>query len=441
MIRVTESPAIRIALKSRWPQFLIQAGLLAGFAFTIVTGFFGSPVGSANFAIIIVWIAWWTALKLILIPFGGRAWCSLCPIPLPGEWLQRGALLEPGGKGFGRGWRWPRRLRGAWLQVGGFALIGVFSAVILTEPNVTAWVLLGLIALALVLSLLFERRAFCRYVCPIGGFTGLYARLAPIELRAKDRALCAQHTEKRCYAGCGYGCPWGNFPGALRDNATCGLCFECLRSCPYDNMSVNVRPFGGDVPPATARVDEALLALLMLGSVLAYSAVFLGPWGELKTAAYSIGAPAWWLYAGAFLTITLVLLPGLFVLAVRAGLALSGVRVPWKKTLAAQAHALTPLGLAAWAAFTVAFAFVKFPFIVSVLSDPLSLGWNLLGLTAMVAWPDPSALSAALQLGVMALGLYAAARVAVKTAPGGRRQAIPVVGFCLLIALMLLWLL
>jgi hypothetical protein len=66
---------------------------LAGFVFTILVGLFGSPVGSHNFAIIFVWLAWWTALKLVFIPLGGRSWCSVCPLPMPG-WLQRGGLVS-----------------------------------------------------------------------------------------------------------------------------------------------------------------------------------------------------------------------------------------------------------------------------------------------------------------------------------------------------------
>ncbi len=442
-LELTQPPAVRAALQSRWPQWLAQAGLLAGFAFTIQIGLFGPAAGNANFAVIAVWIAWWTALKLVFIPFGGRAWCGLCPIPLPGEWLQRGALLGPAGRGWTLNRRWPRRLRGAWLQVGGFALIGLFSAVILTEPRVTAWVLLGLIALAMIASVVFERRAFCRYLCPIGGFTGLYARLAPLALRVKDPAVCAAHTEKVCYTGCagGYGCPWGNFPAAVRDNAYCGLCFECLRSCPHDNLALSLRPFGRDVVArAGARLDEAWLALLMLGSVLVYTAVFLGPWGWLKTAAYSVGSPAWLGYAAGFVLINLGLLPALFGLAVRAGQALSGSRRPLRAAFAGQARSLAPLGLAAWVAFTIAFAFVKFPLVWAVFSDPLGLGWNLLGYSAAVIWPEISASSRLAQAAVLALGMFGAARVAVRTADQ-TREALPVIAFCLAAALALLWLL
>ena len=236
-------PWLRPLLDSRWPIFLARCLTLAGFLFTILAGLFGSTVGSHNFAIIFVWIAWWTALKLVFIPLGGRSWCSVCPLPMPGEWLQRGGLVSQARRRLGLGLRWPKKLRGYWLQAGLFLAIGLFSAVTLTDARLTAWVLLGLIALAVVLSLVFERRAFCSYVCPIGGFTGIYAQTAPLEVRVTDPAVCAGHAEKTCYIEC----PWGLYPLALQDSSACGLCMECLRVCPKDNIALNLRPFGSDL--------------------------------------------------------------------------------------------------------------------------------------------------------------------------------------------------
>ena len=34
-------------------------------------------------------------------------------------------------------------------------------------------------------SLLFEKRFWCQYLCPIGGMNGLFAKLAILELRAQ----------------------------------------------------------------------------------------------------------------------------------------------------------------------------------------------------------------------------------------------------------------
>lgn len=442
-------PWLRPLVESRWPQFLVRALALAGFVFAIAAGLFGSAVGSHNFAIIFVWIAWWSAFKLVFIPFGGRSWCSICPIPLPGEWLQQGGILQKGRRGFGLNLRWPKRLKGSWLQSGAFLLIGLFSALTLTNPRVTAWVFVALFVLAIGLSLVFERRAFCSYICPIGGFSGIYAQTAPVELRVIDTEICAKHGDKSCY----HACPWGLYPVAFRDSAACGLCMECLRACPQDNLALSLRPFGSDIgkPRTSNRLDEAFLALVMLGSALAFAAVFVGPWGWLKSAAFAIGSLQWIGYAAGFLALNLLLLPGLFILATWTGQRLgernlSWNRLPLKREIANQSQALLPLGLMAWIAFTVSFALPKLGYVVGVVNDPFGWGWNLLGAFSTpgmpdISGPDVSGFSLVLQAVLLLIGLFWSANVANRLAEYDYRRAASVMTFCLAFTLGMLWLL
>jgi polyferredoxin len=431
-------------LESRWLLFIARAITLAGFVFTILAGLFGSPVGSHNFAIIFVWLAWWTALKLVFIPLGGRSWCSVCPLPMPGEWLQRGGLVTRSQKRRGLSLRWPRRLRGYWIQAGLFLAIGTFSAVTLTDARVTAWILLGLIGLAIVLSLVFENRAFCANVCPIGGFTGMYSQMSPIELRVRDASVCVMHGEKTCYQEC----PWGVYPLALKNNSACGLCMECLRVCPQDNLALNLRPFGSDVgtPRRSQRLDEAFLALVMLGSALAFSAVFTGPWGGLKSAAYAIGSPMWAAYAAGFLGLNLILLPVIYGLAVGVG------QKSWKgwaalrRSMANFAQVLLPLGLFAWIAFTISFALPKLATILNVLSDPLGWGWNLFGTADSVLNTATWTFGPLLQVVALVIGLswsiHLITRLAGETSANPVwRQAVPLMVFNLAYMVGMLWLL
>jgi len=435
---LTRSPRTLALLRSRWPQFLLRAITLAGFIFTILAGLIGSVVGSHNFAIIFVWIAWWTALKLAFIPFGGRSWCSICPIPMPGEWLQNGGILQPRGRtGIGLGKRWPKVLRGTWMQAGGFLLIGLFGALTLTSAKITAIVLLFILVLALILSLVFERRSFCNYLCPIGGFTGLYAQAGPVELRVKDADICAAHSEKTCYTAC----PWGQYPLALKSSANCGLCMECLRVCPSDNIAVNLRPWGSDLGPKTKhRLDEAFLGLVMLASALVDSAVFLGPWGQLKSAAYSIGSPDWFLFAGVFLVTALGVLPGLYTASTWVANRLGSARASLRKSLAHYSQVLVPLGLMAWIAFTISFAFVKFGYVLPVVSDPLGWGWNLIGLSKTAEVGEATSFSLILQVALLMVGLFWSSRVARRISET-IRQAAPLIAFSGLFTLAMLWLL
>jgi len=437
---LAQIPWMRWLLLNRWPQFLARALTLAGFIFAILAGLFGTPVGSHNLAIVFVWIAWWTALKLVFIPLGGRSWCSFCPLPMPGEWLQQGGMIAWTGKRRGLGLKWPKRLQSTWLQSGGFLLIGLFSAVTLTDARLTAWVLLGLLLLATVLSLVFERRAFCRYICPIGGFTGIYAQTAPVEVRAIDLEACRTHPVKSCYQAC----PWDVYPVALKNNANCGLCMECLRACPKDNLAVNLRSFGEDLKPSRQKrsLDEAFLALVMLGTAISFSSVFLGPWAWLKTAAYAIGSTHWLVYSLGFLFLTVLIVPGLFAFSVWMQGRIAGMDCEVRKEIANQAQALLPLGLFAWIAFTISFAIPKLSLILPVLSDPLGWGWNLFG-TANISWsPDLTSISSGLQVAALLLGLFWAVQVTKKVSKDRKGFSfLPVVVYHLLFTMTMMWLL
>jgi len=449
-MNILRYPLIQAALKNRWPQFTIMLIALAGFLLAILSGLFGTPVGSRNFGIVFVWIAWWAILMLVAVPFLGRGWCSICPIPAPGEWLQRGAVLGPREQIRGLGRRWPNRFRNIWLQNGTFLLVALFSTVILTLPRVTAIVLAAFLFVAVGASLVFERRAFCRYLCPVGGFIGLYSQLAPVEVRVIDTAVCAAHTEKTCYTGSadGYGCPWDVFPPGLVKNTYCGTCMECLRTCPHENIALNIRSFGADLSvDRNRKLDEAYKAFIMLGAVAIYSAVLLGPWGTLKLAAYSVGTPPWLAYAASFLTLILLALPGLFWLTVWFGKRLSGTLQPIKKLFIAQSYSLVPLGLAAWVAFSLSFVFANFSYVLTALSDPFGWGWNLLG-TAGIGWtPWLPGLTPFLQVGVLVGGFIWSAttsrKISAEKADSAQsvKLSSPVVVFCLAFTLTLMGLL
>ncbi len=442
-INLYRIPWIRTVVESRWPHLTLRGLTLFGFVFTIATALFGSRVGSHNFAIIMVWIAWWTTLKLGFIPLGGRSWCSICPIPLPGEWLQQGGILEKGKHRLGLNLRWPKSLRGSWLQSGGFLLIGMFSALTLTDPRVTGWVLLALFAVAIGMSLVFEKRAFCSYICPIGGFSGMYAKAAPVELRVIDKEICANHGDKSCYKAC----PWGLYPLALKDSAACGLCMECLRACPKDNLALNLRPYGVDLgrQEKSSRLDETFLALVMLGSALAFSAVFLGPWGWLKTAALNVGSYGWMVYVLGFLALNLIVLPGIFTLCAWVTKQYTHNGLSLRRLIANHTQALLPLGLMAWIAFTVSFALPKLSYILGVLNDPFGWGWHWLSASITTRSVDVSAFSPILQVFLLLVGVVWSTRVIGKLSQsdGSKRSFLnlPVLAFSLVYTISLAWLL
>lgn len=439
-IELTRIPFIKNALKSRYPQLAVFIVMLIGYIFAILAGLIGTPVGSHNFSIVFVWIAWWAILILVAVPFFGRGWCAVCPIPLPGEWLQRGAVLSPPDKR--PKWlnlRVPKMFRNIWLQNISFLLLALFSSVLLTTPNITGIVLAAMLFAAIGLSTVFERRAFCRYLCPVGGFIGLYSQTAPIELRIKDKQVCVTCEGKPCYNGsqAGYGCPWDVFPGGLTKNTYCGLCMECIRTCPHDNIAVNLRPFSADLAKPSTRMDEAFKAFIMLGSAIIYAGVLLGPWGAFKDAAYNVGSGAWFIYAAAFLAIIFVVLPSLFTL----GILNTKNTLSLKQRFASLSTALIPLGLMFWVAFSLSFVLTNASYIIAALSDPLGLGWDLFG-TANATWqPMLTSMLAPAQTLALVGGLIWSARTAQKAAGEVKVSPIPVIVYCFIATSLMLWLL
>ncbi|MEW6405205.1 MAG: 4Fe-4S binding protein [Chloroflexota bacterium] len=463
-IELTRSPFLKNALKSRYPQLAVFIVMLIGYIFAILAGLIGTPVGSRNFSIVFVWIAWWAILILVAVPFFGRGWCAVCPIPLPGEWLQRGRVLAPEEpnhgehrehgetskrfsvrsvlsvvKRFPLNLRWPKFLHNIWLQNISFLLLALFSSVLLTTPNITAIVLAAMLFAAIGLSTVFERRSFCRYLCPVGGFIGIYSQTAPVELRIKDKQVCVTCEGKPCYNGsqAGYGCPWDVFPGGLTKNTYCGLCMECIRTCPHDNIAVNLRPFSADLAKPSTRMDEAFKAFIMLGSSMIYAGVLLGPWGALKDAAYSVGTSNWFLYAAIFLAIIFVLIPSLFAVCVPR---FENFNI-FKKRLATLSTAIIPLGLMFWVAFSLSFVLTNASYILASFSDPLGLGWNLLG-TANIAWqPVLTSILAPAQTLALVGGLIWSARTAQKAANEAKVSPLPVTVYCFVATMVMLWLL
>lgn len=450
-------PTIRWLLRHRAFQWVLTTFMLVFFLLAILTGLFGTPAGNRNFSIIFVWIVWWALVIIVLVPFAGRFWCTMCPIPMPGEWAQRRALIGTrSGKLFGLGKKWPRRLRNIWLQNASFLGVALLSGILLTRPLATSIVLLLFVVAAFGLSLVYERRAFCRYLCPVGGFIGLYSMAAPVELRVRDREVCRTHTEKTCYLGNseGYGCPWLVFPGALDRNTYCGLCTECLKTCELNNIVLNLRPPGTDLLVAQGRrLDEAYKGFIMLACALIYSAVFLGPWGWLKDMADpSTGSGqgmadvgSYLVYTAAFLTINLVVLPAIFFACAWLAQRFGGLRTSTRKTFIAYAYTLVPLGLLAWIAFSLAFVFVNGSYAVAVISDPFGWGWDLFGTRNFPWTPFLPRVVQYLQLGLLIAGLVTAIYLAYRIGrqngadhAGAVRAAVPVSAFLTTVTLVFL---
>jgi transcriptional regulator with AAA-type ATPase domain/NAD-dependent dihydropyrimidine dehydrogenase PreA subunit len=280
-------PKLRHFLRSDWYPDRINYGFtFAFFAFIVLVLFIAPQNRQENFALNLFW-AWWWPLILIGFPFVGRLWCAVCPFMIYGEITQKLSLIL-----FPRQLKkWPRETADQW---GGWFLFGLFALILLWEElwnlentaYLSACLLLLITAGAMIFSAIFERRFWCRYLCPIGGMNGLFAKLSMTELRAQQGTCSAECTTYQCYKGGAptgegletNGCPLYSHPAQLEDNRDCVLCMTCLKACPHRSVELNLRPPGIELwTTHTPRSYEVALLFLLL------NVVFLHHLGDIET--------------------------------------------------------------------------------------------------------------------------------------------------------------
>ncbi len=211
--------------------------------------------GGIPFATTMIWDIWHPLLAFTIILIG-RLWCFACPIGAAGDWTQSIYSLKK---------KYPEKYRNLWIAVIFFLFI--FAAerhlfMFTRNPPNTALLLLFFTGLAVVMGAIYEKRSFCRYICPIGLVLGVFSMLSAIELRCKSRKTCQEHDIKECIVGTenGRACPVGEFPQTMERNNQCVMCMECVKSCSRENIRVSPRLPGADlVKSRRTHLDEAYL--------------------------------------------------------------------------------------------------------------------------------------------------------------------------------------
>ncbi len=232
--RLLESPLFPRAL-----QWLTVAALAVGVGLAL----FGPANAADNPALVVFWSLGWPALVLSIV-FLGRFFCAVCPMGAVGSLVQRQRTLDL---------KIPVWLRdyGPYAAAAGFLLIIWVEQVarMSTTPLATAGLLLTITTGAVIGGLLFERRAWCRYLCPLGRMIGTYAGVSPIELRSNNNICTADCKSHACYAGseAASGCPMYQGAFSLQNNEHCILCGECVKNCASHSVRLQLRPPGAEL--------------------------------------------------------------------------------------------------------------------------------------------------------------------------------------------------
>ena len=159
-------PWLRQLMRSRTLWNVVLYGLVSWVFVGVNVALWAGPQTRADNPVLILFWAWWWPLILLSYPLVGRLWCAICPFMVWGTISQK---LTP--------WRkriWPHGDLDRWASpamAAGFGLILLWEEVWNLEN--TAWLssclLLLITAGAVIESTVFEKRFWCRYLCPVGG--------------------------------------------------------------------------------------------------------------------------------------------------------------------------------------------------------------------------------------------------------------------------------
>ncbi|HEY5249325.1 MAG TPA: 4Fe-4S binding protein [Dermatophilaceae bacterium] len=268
-------------LRSRWYPGVFQIPIAAVFGLVAYQLLVGPSKAHENAGTALMWVLWWPALPLVYVLLG-RFWCAVCPFAALSDFVQKLVGVNRPVPPF-------LKKYGIWIIDATFLAITWADHVfgIVGSPWGSGILLLLLTFSVIVSGAFFQRRAFCRYLCFLGGLSANYARTGMVTLRANSD-ICSTCTSKAaCFNGTDTvaACPLSSFPRTMEDSANCNLCANCIKSCPNDAITLTVRQPTKELWfLRNPKIEESFLAMAIMGIVIIQNVTMLPVWTDALAA-------------------------------------------------------------------------------------------------------------------------------------------------------------
>ncbi|MFC6718278.1 4Fe-4S binding protein [Natrialbaceae archaeon GCM10025810] len=289
-LTLTRYRPLRFLLTNRHVQPTVHALTVALFGWAIWTALTGSQDPNANPGNVAFFSVWWSTVMLLSLVLVGRVWCFFCPLGAIVRFTQRFGLRRHFPMYTGPN----RRVLGVSLSVVSitaitflFARMPMYKLGVVFSPRLVGYYFLSFTALAVGVSLVFQRQAFCRYVCPATGVMSVTSRLSPFEIRQRRETgvPCATLEYRSEY---------------LSTERRCVSCMKCTTQEPGADVGLRARlPGAAAVSQRIPLPDDALLVLILwavfpidhvLGGTIAEVLPVAAPWADVAAYFLSVAA-------------------------------------------------------------------------------------------------------------------------------------------------------
>lgn len=358
------------------PQVAVAAFMVA----TLSALLLGPSEPSRNIGLVMSWSIGWPLLFFSFF-FLARVWCSVCPLAIPGAILQRSVRPErmlP---------QWVKRASG-WIMAG-LAVLVLWVEVVWNaydNPWLTASIILAIAVGSLITSLFYSRRAWCRYLCPLGAVNAIFAMPAVVELRA-NRDVCLNRCRTHaCFAGgqASAGCPMLRHPYQVDNNRDCTLCGSCVKGCGNHSIHLNLRIAPQELwSVREPRLEDSLLVLALGGILFPFARqeefrqLVEFARGELTACGLTLPVP---ILGSILFLLSIAILSGGYALMVRLQTAL--LQVNRRELFSRLGYAFIPLVLGGYLAVHLEFFVADAPLMLRPLVGLMD-GWIVVGARLM----------------------------------------------------------
>lgn len=281
----------------RWIQFVQWSMVVVYLILILIPAFMVLPEQEAKihnslvrFAQFLFWGIWWPFVILSMMLFG-RMWCGIfCPEGTLTEFASRYSRnLKPVPKWLKwRGWAFVAfiltTLYGQLVSVYDYAL----PTLLILGGSTVAAMFVGLIWLR-------ERRAWCRYLCPVSGVFSILSRLAPVHFYTDQSRWAHSGPSQQAPVICA---PMISIK-KLESNSHCHMCGRC--SGYRDSIQLKARSPNAEILSGQTnltRWEQRLIIFGLLGVALAAFQWTVSPWFvQLKQmlAGWAIDHQWWWI--------------------------------------------------------------------------------------------------------------------------------------------------